>query len=113
MFAEQRTVGGLNKKGTKTGEPQSSREGKDQPFIPIDAESITDDSVEYGDALARLSRAFPKRPVGESDISKEATETELQQRGTWPGCQIVYRVACFIADGPGSEYPSEPAPTYK
>ncbi|THD21788.1 hypothetical protein D915_007047 [Fasciola hepatica] len=115
ISSEQKTVGGVNRRVAKAGELPLSKEGREETFVPIDAENIMDDSVEYSEALAELLRVFPQKPTGdlEENEVRSKNSTEIRPGGNWPGCQIVYRVACFTADGPGSEYPAEPPPPFK
>ncbi|VDP66057.1 unnamed protein product [Echinostoma caproni] len=113
--AEIKSTGTLSKKSGKSTELVTTKEEKDEPFVPVDADSLGEDSVEYRGALSELLRVFPRKPVHNSGDSRtESAELQHDQPdGNWPGCQMVYRLACFIADGPGSEYPAEPLPKFK
>ncbi|CAH8441740.1 unnamed protein product [Schistosoma turkestanicum] len=94
-------------------------------FQPTDPDSIIERSDEYIRGFKSLLTHYPYHPYtfvnnqNESEVEfsqmlTAANESPMIKLGVhaWPGVHVVYRVACFVADGPGSDTAAKPSPTY-
>ncbi|KAK4473807.1 hypothetical protein MN116_003141, partial [Schistosoma mekongi] len=115
----------IDKKTLKTLIEKSTSE-TETFFLPTDPNSIVEDSEEYIEGLNSLLTYYPYHPpnfiinqnepnaIELSQLSQEANELSMIKvdEYTWPGVYVVYRVACFVADGPGSDTAAKPFPSY-
>ncbi|KAH8851167.1 Cilia- and flagella-associated protein [Schistosoma japonicum] len=108
----------IDKKVLKAPNEKSTSE-TETFFLPTDPNSILEDSEEYIQGFNSLLTYYPSHPPAFTINQDELhiTEPELSMikldEYTWPGVYVVYRVACFVADGPGSDTAAKPFPSYK
>ncbi|CAH8470423.1 unnamed protein product [Schistosoma intercalatum] len=115
-----------DKKPLKIPDEKTTSE-TDTFILPTDPDSINEGSGEYTKGFNSLLTYYPYYPPTFSSNRKESEEVEFSQplteanelsviklgEYTWPGVHVVYRVACFVGDGPGSDTAAKPSPTYK
>ncbi|CAH8476976.1 unnamed protein product [Schistosoma rodhaini] len=115
-----------DKKSLKIPDEKTTLE-TDTFIPPTDPDSINEGSDEYTKGLNSLLTYYPYHPPTFASNRNESEEVEFSQplteanelsviklgEHTWPGVHLVYRVACFVADGPGSDTAAKPSPTYK
>ncbi|RTG87310.1 uncharacterized protein DC041_0004264 [Schistosoma bovis] len=115
-----------DKKTLKIPDEKTTSE-TDTFILPTDPDSINEGSVEYNQGFNSLLTYYPYYPPTFFSNRNESEEVEFSQplteanelsviklgEYTWPGVHVVYRVACFVGDGPGSDTAAKPSPTYK
>ncbi|KAF8569789.1 hypothetical protein P879_06509, partial [Paragonimus westermani] len=92
-------------------------------------QKAVEDSLQYRQAFLSVLRQYPSVLVKDDDEERENSATEItndqlseikQHRvqltaeyGSWPGTSAVYRLACLVANGPGSENAADLPPSFR
>ncbi|CAH8468124.1 unnamed protein product [Heterobilharzia americana] len=116
-----------DKRNLKPSDEKPSLEAETS-FLPTDPESISEGSEEYIEGLKSLLTYYPNHPptftinqdkpqTNSSNNQTSTTETKPSlirlAECDWPGVFLAYRVACFVADGPGSYTAAKASPSYR
>ncbi|CAH8828023.1 unnamed protein product [Trichobilharzia szidati] len=117
----------IDKKAVKPSDEKPPLE-TETTLLPTDPKSILEGSEKYLDGLNSLLTHYPNPPPAFNNSQVELKKDEVDQQHSavknklsliklgeydWPGVFLVYRVACFVAEGPGSETAAKPSPTYR
>ncbi|KAA3680073.1 uncharacterized protein DEA37_0013710 [Paragonimus westermani] len=92
-------------------------------------QKAVEDSLQYRQAFLSVLRQYPSVLVKSNDEERENSATEMAsdqltdikqyrvqlaaEYGSWPGTSAVYRLACVVADGPGSENAADLPPSFR
>ncbi|KAF7257089.1 hypothetical protein EG68_06013, partial [Paragonimus skrjabini miyazakii] len=101
----------------------------DGTTVHFGQKAVEEDSLQYRQAFFSILRQYPsilKESNGEdrensvTEIADDQSMQTVQQRvqlaaeyGSWPGTSAVYRLACLVANGPGSENAADLPPSFR